>query len=269
MARISIPSDLKGKDLTRFILANKEAILTEKKSMVIKYSDPFNYSSSLLHKEGSTVKALDTVPDNTDVINVKIVGNTANFVDSHKDMLLPDCWKKTINERKGMILHLYDHKHSFDGEIGDATSLYSQEMSLTDLGINKSGTTQVLVMESDVKKSLNEKMFDRYKNKRVKQHSIGMQYVKIALAVNDEESPKEKALWDKYIGQVINKSEAEEDGYFFVVPEIKLYEISAVIFGANSLTPTLETDTKQEPSIDTPAQPFDAKEYIKSLTIKL
>lgn len=274
MARITIPQELKGKELIDFVVANKEALTNQKKSLAIKFTDAFNYSPSLFHKEGNTVKSIESaqVAEDADVLHVKVICNAANWMDSHSDVLLPDCWKKTINERKGSILHLYDHKQNFDGEIGDVSDVYSQELSLKDLGVNKSGTTQVLVMESDVRKDLNEKMFNRYKNKRVKQHSIGLQYVKIQLAVNDEDSPKEKAVWDKYIGSVINKEAAEEQGFFWAVSEIKLYENSAVIFGSNELTPTLEIsdNTKQEPSIsDTPAQPFNAKSYIDNLKIKL
>lgn len=273
MARIQIPEHLKGKDLVKFVSQHKEELLTQKKAMAFKHADAFSHSTSLLVKQGESVKAIDTkdVPEDADSIHVKVVCNAANWMDSHSDVLLADCWKKTLIDRKGMIYHLYDHRQNFEGEIGDVTSMYSQELSLTDLGINKAGTTQVLIMESDVKKSLNEKMFDRYKNKRVKQHSIGLQYVKIALAINDEDSEKEKALWDKHINGVINKQDAEEQGFFWVVSEIKLYENSAVIFGSNSLTPTIETgaDTKHEPSNDTHAQPFNAHTYINNLNLNI
>jgi len=80
-------------------------------------------------------------------------------------------------------------------------------------------------------------------NGSINQHSVGMQYVKIDLAVNDPEEEEEYATWNKYKDEVINLEKAEEQGFFWAVTEAKLIEISCVIAGSNELTPTLETKT--------------------------
>lgn len=81
------------------------------------------------------------------------------------------------------------------------------------------------------------------------------------MAINSEESwaSAEKEVWDKYIEDVANKSEAEEKGYFWVVKEAKVIEGSAVPMGSNQFTPVLEnkepakaTHKDSEPSNDTP-----------------
>ena len=50
---------------------------------------------------------------------------------------------------------------------------------------------------------------------------------------------KEKAIWDKYINQVINRDASEEQGYFWAVTEAKVIEGSAVVMGSNYATPTI------------------------------
>jgi hypothetical protein len=73
-----------------------------------------------------------------------------------------------------------------------------------------------------------------------------MQYVKIDLAVNDSQYEEEYKVWSDNIDQIGNREHAEEKGYFWLVREAKLIEISAVLMGSNTLTPTIN-----EPSKDT------------------
>ena len=95
-------------------------------------------------------------------------------------------------------------------------------------------------------------MFEQYANGWVKNHSVGMQYVKIGLAVNDPECVAEFDLWNKYYTTIANKEYADECGYFWVVKEAKLIEGSAVPIGSNWATPTLQNNMKSfEPSDDT------------------
>jgi hypothetical protein len=90
-------------------------------------------------------------------------------------------------------------------------------------------------------------MFNQYKQGFVNNHSVGMRYVKMELAINDKDYEKEKNFYDKYISQVINKEDADKLGYFWVVTEAKVIEGSAVPMGSNPITPT--TNIKSEPSL--------------------
>jgi hypothetical protein len=58
-------------------------------------------------------------------------------------------------------------------------------------------------------------MFNQYAKGYVKEHSVGMRYVKLELAVNSDSKydAEEKAIWDKYIDEIVNKV-AEEQSYF-------------------------------------------------------
>jgi hypothetical protein len=84
---------------------------------------------------------------------------------------------------------------------------------------------------------------------------VGMQYVKIDLAVNDEDEEEEYKVWQDNIGKIANREAVEKEGFFWLVREAKLIEISAVLMGSNPITPTLEaaksTSETTEPSNDT------------------
>ena len=143
-------------------------------------------------------------------------------------------------------------------------------MSFKELGFELDGTTQALVFNAKVKKERNAYMFDQYKNGYVNEHSVGMQYVKLSLAINSEskDDAEEKALWDEYSTVVANK-EVLEDGYFWVVKEAKVIEGSAVPMGSNSFTPTisepLKDTPKSEPSNDTQKQIEIIKEFTQNI----
>lgn len=268
MKRVIIPEGLKGKDLARFVSQNKDALIAQKKSIPVKYADAVSFGVNLYNiKDGIATKSEGSasVSNDTGTVRVKVVANTANWCDSHMDVLLPGCWDKSIKERKGFIPHLHDHVHTLEAEVGDVVDIYSQTISLTELGLSKSGTTEVLVFETDIRKDYNEKVYYKYLKGKVKQHSIGLQYIKLGLAINDDEDTAHYELWNKYIDQVINREMVEQHGYFWVVPEIKLLENSAVLFGSNELTPTLgvKSDTLDEPVDTTQTEPLKSEFNIR------
>jgi len=89
-------------------------------------------------------------------------------------------------------------------------------------------------------------MFDQYAKGFVKNHSVGMRYVKLDLALNSDSKfdQEEKEVWDKHIDSVVNKQDAEDQGYFWAVSEAKIIEGSAVPVGSNQITPVLNIEGK-------------------------
>lgn len=261
MAKIKIPEELKGKDLFSFLVQHKKALIDQKKAFPKCAANDggavsFETSIYLVSKEGQITKAAAGAPEllDADTIRVKTVSNTAFWCDTVRDVTIPDCWNKSVKERKHLLKHLKDHRYSMDAELGDVVDSYPMEMSWSDLGVNFPGKTQVLVFESDIYKSYDEKMFNRYKAKKVKQHSIGLIYVVIKLAINDPDYKEEYATWTKYIDKIANQDYVQEGGYFWALEEIKVIENSAVLFGANSITPTLEVEDKSN-NDDTDEEP--------------
>ncbi len=269
MKKILIPEGLTGKELHKFLIENKSALIAQKKAFkketdVVICGPEFPMA---VDKSGVLKAASGTVSeDDPNMVHVKIVGNACYWLDSQRDVLIKDSAKKSITQRKNIIPHLHDHIHQLDAQVGDVTDIYLEDVALRKLGLNKSGTTQCVVMESNVQKDYNPRVFNLYKQKKVNQHSIGLQYVNIELAINDEEYEKEIDFWNKYIDQVINREEAEELGYMWIVSEYKLLEISGVLFGSNELTPTLSVDQSKEAANDAP--PVDPEEFDLSAAIK-
>lgn len=274
--RIKIPHFNDKKQLFSYLVENKKDLIRQKCSMPIKsdsiISQPVVLSNQDLKSfgvKGVNFKNNDDLPEG--VVRVKVVANSANFVDSYLDLLLPDSPAKSIKERKGLIPHLHDHIHTTEAEVGDVVDVYLSDVSLTELGWNAPGTTQGVIFLTDIIEEYNPKVYKRYKTGRAKQHSIGLQYVKLELAINDPDYEKEKDFFDKYYSQIINKEVVDQSGYFWVVPEYKLIENSVVLFGANQLTPTLEVSesSKGEPEQSTqkskPEQSTQKAERLKAL----
>lgn len=261
--RIKLPKFANKTQLFDYLVANKHDLIEQKKSLPIKSEgilcDPLaiekgGYFDSEELKTLKNFKGDLVAPDDPNIIRVRTVANAFGFIDSHTDVLLRDCAKKTIRDRKGIIPHLHDHIHETTAEVGDVLDVYLGDVPLTKLGYNSTGETQCILMVTDIRKDYNEKIFLRYKTGRAKQHSIGLQYVKLYLCINNENYKEEFSNWEKFYDQVINKDVADYLGYFWAVTEIKLIENSVVLFGSNQYTPTEssvyseeETDSKSKP----------------------
>ena len=224
-------------ELFSFLKENKEALIAEKK-FELKKADAFHTNAWISHKSDSQ-KAINA----TDKLGVRVVINTTNLMDSHDDVHIDGLWNKTITEKKQLYL-LQEHKMSFDHIISSEINPAIMNMSWKDLGYNMEGQTQALIFDAQIEHKRNPFMFDQYKNGYVSNHSVGMRYVKLYLAINDTRSEyaTEKDVWDKYYTMIANKEVADEKGYFWAVTEAKLVEGSAVPMGSNFATPTLEVN---------------------------
>lgn len=176
-----------------------------------------------------------------------IVGNTYNWLDSHGDVHVKGCFAKSIKEDPTPA-HLHDHEFKILSQIGDVQKTFEQRIAWRTLGVDKDGLTQALMIKSDVKKEYNPAFYEMYKDGKIQQHSVGMRYVDIELAVNSEEkwAKVEKATWDEYVDKVANIS--KDTTHFWVVKEAKLIEVSAVLRGSNTLTPTIKEIDIAEPT---------------------
>lgn len=239
---------LKGKELFKYLKTHKSDLIDLKKS-VVKFSDSFGSNEF----EKKTVKAINTnFSDDIEsgVIKRTIIGNTYNWLDSHGDVHIDGLFNKSIQENHDRIKHLHDHEYKLTAKIGNPVSISEKTIAWSDLGVTKQGNTMALFMDSNISKDMNSQIFKQYLNGEIDQHSVGMQYVKIDLAINDSDEEEEYKVWNKYIDTIGNRAKAEENGYFWAVKEAKLIEISAVLEGSNELTPTIE-NKDIEPSDDT------------------
>jgi len=230
-------------------IENKDLIIAEKRNSLI-HGDNIHFQVKVNPKSEANKAESDSMTD-PDKLNIEVVINTTNLIDSHNDCHIPGIWNKSLNEMKTLFL-LQEHQMDFDKIIADSVNdelkANVRNMSWSELGVDYAGTTQALIFTASISKSRNEFMFKQYMNGYVLNHSVGMRYVKIFLCV-DSENPNyaaEKENWEKYYPSVMNKEKADESGYFYAVTEAVIVEGSAVVKGSNGITPTLNVEETKE-----------------------
>lgn len=252
--KLDIPKFDTLKEKIAFMVENKDKLIAQKCS-TIKHADGFGSTTTVLRpfsqKQTSNKTEASETSDNTD-LQIKAIINTTGIMDSHSDVHVKGIWNKSLKENK-RLMHVQEHQsNKFDKIISSGEDLKAsvKDYSWRDLGYDADGTTQALVFDSTVKADRNKEMHAAYSKGYVDNHSVGMRYVKLELAVNDKEYEKEKDFWDKHIGDVVNRDDAEKQGYFWVVTEAKVIEGSAVPNGSNPITPTLTPKNIVETAAD-------------------
>lgn len=227
-------------ELFKELKENKSKLISTKK-MVTKLADPIACNT------GEKTATKNDVDGNR--LGVKSVINTINLYDSHGDVHIKGIWNKSVKEKKNLYL-LQEHKMAFDHIISDDVDASVKEITWKELGFNFSGNTEALIFESKLDAERNPYMFAQYAKGYVKNHSVGMRYVKLELAINSEAdwNEEEKEVWDKYYSDIVNKNDVDEAGYFWAVTEAKIIEGSAVPVGSNWATPTLSTEAVKDTS---------------------
>lgn len=177
---------------------------------------------------------------------VKFIGNTYYWLDTDLDILIDGAAKRSINQKGpnsnavAKIKHQKDHKLSIDFMLGKIDVLEESRMD----------GRSVIYAESKIPETpKGDEDLIKYQSGMIDNHSIGFRYVDIELAEKDSENTDAKAYWDEYYPQILNKEVADKYEFFWVVKEIELYEISAVAFGANSLTATLGVKGENKESV--------------------
>jgi hypothetical protein len=275
---VPIPEFSTKADMFSYLRKNADKIIAQKKAFPTTSDDlEFGYSISTPVKTekpaGATKEAGTTEDDSIDgELPVDIISNMSGWCDSHMDVMIKDNWNKSINDTgasgQKLIYHMKNHgtfyQYTTDAIIGKDPVLYTKTIDLTRFSFSSDiKKAQALMMSSTVMKEYDEKCYYLYRDKQIKQHSIGLQYIKIYLCIDstEEEDAMYKENWDKYYPQVINKDKVDSKGYFWAVTESRILEVSAVLFGSNELTPVDSTgkSTPFQPSADTEEKPHESK----------
>lgn len=263
--------NLEGKELFEYLHKNKKELIKKMKSTPqFGAAIPF-FSEYVSDRE--TTKAVKALKNEDDIksLEVEVIANMTNFMDSDNDVILQGAYNKSIQDKGSNIPFLKDHMHQVGAIIADTLSVSTRMINVKSLGIQSDvEESEALIFNGLVKKVYDEKVFNLYKDKLINQHSIGLQYVNLSLALNDEDYEDEYKVWKECYDKIINKSKALENGFFWAIREIKVFENSAVLFGSNSLTPTLSiiensadivTESKQ---IESPQSTQSDKSKVKS-----
>lgn len=219
-------------DQTRFIKKHLEELIEIKKAEYKTNSQPI--IQGLKTKEFTPM-----IEDITsDFIEVKSVINTTNIIDSHLDLHMPKIWNKTVKDNP-YSHHLKQHENKFESVISKKAKSYNENSNFNQLGLDVDFKTVANINQFVLERSKIPFMFDAYKNGDVDQHSVGMLYVDLDIAYYDEDSQKQMDFFNEMKSKCVNPDVADEYGYFWVIYEAKKREGSAVVFGSNSVTPTL------------------------------
>lgn len=271
--RVGIPEFSDKKQLFSYLKSNQKDIIAKKKAMPIKSEVVSELAYGCVGLTANDKKLVGKsvtkmVGEDSNLkegeLKVDALANMAGWCDSYDDVLIPKCFNKTISSvgasNKQLVYHLKNHDHTTDAIVGGEVMMSTRDIDLSVFNIKTDlKTSEGLIGSSIVRRKYCPKTYDLYLDDEIKQHSIGLQYVKIYLCINseDEEYKEELADYKKYYKYVINKDKVDAQGYFWAVVEIKLLEYSAVLWGASELTTVQETSKNIEPSEDLDTQKSD------------
>ena len=173
---------------------------------------------------------------------VEFVANTYFFIDSDQDMLVLGCASKSINDRGpksnavAKIKHQSDHVLNTKNVVGRFDLIEERNIDGMDCLYCESHIPTTAKGNDDLI-NYQEGLYDN--------HSIGFRYVNIVKAVLNSTNESERKAWDEFYPLALNPEKADEAGFFWIVKEIELFEISVVSYGANELTPTIGSKSKR------------------------
>jgi hypothetical protein len=236
-------------ELFKALFENESLILNAKKSEIYK---SFEKGHNIVTDQTAIKKAFDNSEKGIDFDEnyYYIVVNSANFLDTHKDVHVDGNWEKTTKEQQGKVYLVFDHTLKRSEIIATAQDIeiFTAKVPWAFLGKNYEGETYSLVYKVLKEKIINNDAKEWLEKGYKLQASVRMQYVKIESAFNSDnpDYAKQKSVYDEYIQRIANKDEFEEIDYFWVVKEAKnVMESSLLLFGSNSATGVLDTKTTQ------------------------
>lgn len=249
---MKLPKFKSKKEKFAYLKKNEKKLIASKKKQMKKASGFLNLPVVKM-KTSKTKTANKSAGDggaSGEYIDVTVVISTTNVRDSHKDVHI-DGWADDQLKDSSAIMHLQEHdSESFSKIIsdGDDLQVYTKNTTWKKLGFDLKGDTEALFFKSRIWKERNPEMFKNYSRGWVKNHSVGMYYIDLSLALDseEEEHEKNKSVYDKYINKIVNKKEVEKDGFFWAVEKAGIFEGSSVPAGSNSLTPTTSVSSVQE-----------------------
>jgi hypothetical protein len=238
------------------LMVNKEFIIKEKTSNILKSCDK---GLSVVANQDAIFKALETNKAlKLDSDYYYFVVNSSNILDSHRDLHVKGNWDKSVKEQQGKVYLVFDHQLKRNEIIAmkEDISMFTAEIPFSLIGKNYDGNTYALIYKVAKNRIVNKDAKEWLNDGYSLEASVRMQYVKIELAVNtnDTDSVKEKETFDKYIDVIANKNEFKDLDYFWVVKEAKnVQESSLVMFGSNSATGAIQ-ENKTEADVITSEQ---------------
>lgn len=237
------------------VIKKKDELIAIKKT-AIKYSDRVhNFPLKVENDEVVKIAISEGENDEEETTTQKVIANTYYWLDSHDDVHVKGCFKESIKIHKESktpkIFHFDNHEHRFSAKVGNVVDVKEQYVKWRDLGVDKEGRTICLIGETELIEDYNCQVYDAYKKGEIDQHSVGMYYIDIQLAVNNPTEVDAYKLWNEVYPLLGNPDKADAQGYFWVVKQAKLKEYSCVLWnGSNELTPSIKNEVEEIEDIE-------------------
>jgi hypothetical protein len=242
-------------DLFKALKENEGLIIDAKKSQIYK---SFEKGLQVVTDQKQIEKAFNGAEKaiNFDSDYYYFVVNSANFLDSHKDMHVDGNWNKSVKEQQGKNYLVFDHslKRSDIIAMKKDVEQFTAKVSWSLLGKNYEGETYSLVYKVAKNKIVSKEAKEWLEAGHEMEASVRMQYVKVEMAIDskDVDYAKYKEVFDAYYEVIANKSDFEKIDYFWVVKEAKnVMESSLVLFGSNSATGEISNKDNEAVENDT------------------
>src|SRR5690606_2127318 len=148
------------KALFKYLIDNKEELITQKKSLWIK-SDEVSFGA-ITPETGIATKALgEDMQVKEGTLIADVIANLAWWCDSYMDVMLPDSWAKSIKERGTNLPFLHDHRWTIEAKIARTLAVYAMDVDLKPLGIKSDiKQAQALIFKGGFHPEINEKMYN-------------------------------------------------------------------------------------------------------------
>jgi|ERR1700744_45747 len=195
--------------------------------------------------------------------------STTRFMDSHKDVHFDNCFAKTVPEQQGKVHYALDHKLQFDTIAAwpKDVSMFISPLDWSMVGKNYFGKTEALIFA--IKKSnVRPDVLDAIENRKADfENSIRMGYDKIKLGINstNKDLKENKDYFDRRINEIANRDQAEKDGYFWGVEELRIHKEGSLVVagGSNSATGIIINDPSKGSQYNNEPNPQDSSTVSK------
>jgi hypothetical protein len=249
-------------DLFKALAENESVIIDAKKSEIYK---SYEKGLQVVSEQKLIEKALNSEENKAikfDSNYYYFVVNSANYLDSHKDVHLKGNWNKTVKEKQSKNYLIWHHDFSKVENIiafPEDIEMFTANISWKLLGKNYEGETYCLIYKVAKDKIQNKTIKEWLELGKKLQLSVRMQYVKVLIAFKSDEKEYEEynKNYNEIYPLIVNKSDFKEEDLLWVygVKESNnVMESSILPYGSNDATAEISNNESKEEQLDNDTQ---------------
>ena len=177
--------------------------------------------------------------------------NSTHWLDSHQDVHIKGCYKRTVKEQQGRVYYIDTHLKGLTNIITRKNNIemFYDDVDWRLLGKDIKGSTEALFFKM-AEENVKAEYLQLIKEDKELQNSLAMVYKNLSMAIDtkDPALKENKETFDEYIETIANKEQAIQDGIFFAVKELGIMgegSLCPVVGGSNSATSVIQIENKE------------------------